>query len=104
MFVKQCSDTSSHEPHTHTVTWEKKKLPYLLHPEKYPDTWTAQYRCPGYAVVAWTVDYLHEDCTPCEACADMAVNSALEQGAESQVWREIGPDEAIAHMAEVTRV
>jgi hypothetical protein len=47
---------------------------------------------------------LHEDCTPCEAAADMAVEASRNNGTESEVWRELGLDEQVLHMAEVRRV
>jgi hypothetical protein len=104
MFVKQCDNTNTHDTHVHEIHWVKSEVPGLLKPEALPDEWDTRYRCPGVRVQAWTVDMLHEDCTPCEACADMAVNAATTNGTESEVWRELGPGEAINHMAEVSRL
>ena len=104
MFVKSCPNPNTHEKHEHLVHWQKKELPMLLHPERYPEEWDTKYQCPGLSVEAWNVHYLHEDCTPCEACADMAVEASRQNGTESEVWRELGVDDVILHMAEVTRV
>ena len=104
MFVKKCPNENTHDSHDHTVHWRKADLPDLLHPERYPDEWDAKYKCPGLSVEAWNVEMLHEDCTPCEAAADMAVEASRTNGTESEVWRELGIDEQILHMAEVRRV
>lgn len=104
MFIRKCGDTNTHDKHEHTVRWVKSELPFLLHPERYPDEWNAKYQCPGLLVEAWNVEYLHEDCTPCEACADMAVEASRRNGSEREVWTEVGVASAVKHMAEVTRV
>lgn len=104
MFYKQCDDSNDHDEHVWTKHWVRKELKDLLHPELYPAEWDARYHCPGLTVSAWTAEMLHDDCTGCEACADMAVEEAKRRGEESSVWRQIGIGEVILHMAEVKRV
>jgi hypothetical protein len=104
MFPRQCDEAKQHEPHVYDKFWRKADLPELRHPDLYPESWYATYQCPGVAILAWTVEYLHEDCTPCEACADMATEAAVRRGSLHEVWRELGPGESVLHMAEVTRV
>lgn len=105
MFRRQCDSTLPHVPHDYVKHWVKKDLPKLLHPEQYPLEWDATYRCDGIrAPIALAVDYLHEDCTPCEACADMAADRLYRMDTDGEVWRELGPGDVILHMAEVSRL
>lgn len=105
MFHRQCEQTKFHEPHTYVQHWVKADLPKLLHPEMYPDEWDAKYQCRGISTpVALAVEYLHEDCTPCEACADMAADALYRNMSDGEVWKELGPGESILHMAEVNRL
>lgn len=105
MFYRKCGQTIPHEAHTYTQHWVKKDLPHLLHPEKYPPEWDAKYKCPGISAPSpLAVEYLHEDCTPCEACADMAADQLYKFDKPDAVWRELGPGDVILHMAEVSRL
>lgn len=51
----------------------------------------------------WKVSYLHDDCTICEACADVAVENTRQAGAGIGVWHDLGPNGDIQHMAEVIK-
>lgn len=105
MFYRQCEKTLPHPPHVYEKHWVKKDLPNLLHPEQYPLEWDAIYQCRGVeAPLALAVDYLHQDCTPCEACADMAADRLLKVLSDREVWRELGPGDVVVHMAEVSRL
>lgn len=104
MFKRQCPKQDTHDAHVWEKQWIRKELPGLLHPEHYPDRWMSRYKCHGVDLVGWQVEYLHEDCTPCEACADMAVDKATREGLEREVWTEVGVGQAVKHMAEVIRL
>lgn len=105
MFKRQCDSRLPHPRHVYEKHWVKKDLPNLLHPETYPLEWDAPYQCDGIeAPLALSVEYLHTDCTPCEACADMAADRLYARHTDGEVWRELGPGDVVAHMAEVRRL
>lgn len=55
----------------------------------------------------WTIAYLHPDCTRCEACAELAIDSAKATGENSGSWQELVPggdgQAAVGHRAVVER-
>lgn len=104
MFHRQCDKQDTHDAHVYEKVWVKTDLPDLLHPELYPDRWMSRYKCAGVDLVGWRVDMLHDECTPCEACADMAVDKATREALEREVWTEVGVGGAVKHMAEVIRL
>jgi hypothetical protein len=105
MFHRQCEEKGFHDAHTYTKQWAKAELKQLLHPELYPEEWEVVYMCRGIATpLPLAVDYLHADCTPCEACGDMAADALYRNDSDLEVWRELGPGESVTHMAEVRRL
>jgi hypothetical protein len=56
----------------------------------------------------WDVEYFHEDCPHCEACAEEAIKNAKERGTPSEVYNEMVPAAVtgwptVGHSATVTR-
>lgn len=63
----------------------------LRDPEKYPDSWNAQYKCWGVSADSWEVNYLHPECPECEACAERAILRARHMGTHTETWRDMAP-------------
>lgn len=111
MFVKSCNESAQHPAHEYTHLWVKAELPFLLHPEEYPDQWEAEYMCLGIFITAWTVVYMHQDCPECEECAELAVESADHDGSHGTTWKHMipvpypeGVFAEVGHQATVERV
>lgn len=110
MFTRSCGENAPHSAHEYVQLWRKAELPFLLHPDEYPDSWESPYSCQGVTTTPWNVVYMHTNCPECEGCADEAIEQTLDDSSSGSTWTMMVPATypagtfaIVGHQASVTR-